>query len=233
MSIKDPISAGIKDPLSAGQCTALTIKGTQCTRTAKDGFCGMHSKQISKSIILTFEQPNYSIEDLKKYQKEFKDEYTCELIDLNQLLPFYDTRRTEEAALLIVRNFHQHDMNELEKLEWETQTILRKKLVNRRDKYILNDIPLINVDFNKAKGHYYFNASSGEKYHGDLNNRMINFGKTNLYFQWFFNKQKQGDVIKITLGNDLLMMSEKASGFDFKSKLVPVLKHAIGDKFKN
>ena len=53
-----------------------------------------------------------------------------------------------------------------------------------------------------------------------------------MYFQWFFNRNKEGDMVKIELNNDLMIMSEKASGKDCKKKSVPILKYAIGDKFK-
>ncbi len=227
------------------QCAALTIKGVQCTRKTTGEFCGMHTK-LDKSILISFTQDHYyHIEDLKNYKEHFeKQNYTCDLINLNEVLSTYDTRRTEEAKILIVRNFHEHDVKTLEKLKWETQTILRKKLVNRRDKYTLDfnntDVPLLidvkaklDIQKDNIEGHYYFNNRAGEKYHGNLNTVYVNFGQTNLYFQWFFNKQKEGNQIKITLNNDLLIMSEKSCGSDFRSKLVPILKHAIGDNFKN
>ncbi len=105
---------------------------------------------------------------------------------------------------------------------------------NNTDVPLLIDVKAkLDIQKDNIEGHYYFNNRAGEKYHGNLNTVYVNFGQTNLYFQWFFNKQKEGNQIKITLNNDLLIMSEKSCGSDFRSKLVPILKHAIGDNFKN
>lgn len=229
----------------ASKCTALTLKGTQCTRKSKDGtVCGMHMK-VETSILLKFEQINsFSVEDLLKYKDCFEKDYLCELINLNEALPSYDDRRTEEAYVLIVRNFHDKKIDELENLNWEKQKILRKKLVNRRDHYGLNitNIPiLLSLQANlkpyfkvdDCQGLYFFCHDAGYKYHGDMtNNIYVNFGTTNLYFQWFFNRHQEGENVNIKLNNDLILMSEKAMGKDCKKKGTPILKYAIGEKYR-
>lgn len=244
------------------KCTALTLKGSPCTRNSKDGqFCGMHMKPFEPSMLLSFEhQDFFTVNDLLAYKKQFELKYVCELINLNDSLPFYDDRRTEEACLLIVKDFHKENIPDL---PWCKKTILRKKLVNRRDKYILdfgendindveyidkmvniNSVPillslkakvndLIKYDYQKINGQYFFNKEAHYKYHGDLNNHIdVNFGSTHLYYQWYYNKKSVSLPVEIELNNDLLLMSEKALGKDAKQKGIPVLKYAIGDKFK-
>ncbi len=54
-----------------------------------------------------------------------------------------------------------------------------------------------------------------------------------LHYQWFVQGEPVGERVVLMLNHgDLYVMSEKATGYDWKSKSTPTLRHAAGcDKF--
>lgn len=126
------------------RCVAITLKGIPCGRKCKEGiYCGYHIKKpivINHSITLTFyNQTNtFTTDMLISLKNVLKNKYTCELVDLNTTLPTFDNRRTEQAFILIVKNFgNQSIYEELMHIEWETKMNLRNKVVNRVGKYAM------------------------------------------------------------------------------------------------
>ena len=54
---------------------------------------------------------------------------------------------------------------------------------------------------------------------------------TPLHYQWFHQGSPVGNRIKLRLHHgDFYVMSEKASGWDWKRRKVPTLRHAAGCK---
>ena len=56
---------------------------------------------------------------------------------------------------------------------------------------------------------------------------------TPLHYQWFVQGAPVGKRVKLLLNHgDFYIMSEKATGFDWKKRIIPTLRHAAGaDKF--
>jgi hypothetical protein len=86
-----------------------------------------------------------------------------------------------------------------------------------------------------AEGNYYHDAKKcGIGYHGDAERRRvigIRFGTVpmDLHYQWYLQSKPLGPNFKFTLNpGDLYIMSEKATGFDWKTKKTPTLRHAAG-----
>ncbi len=86
----------------------------------------------------------------------------------------------------------------------------------------------------QAEGNYYYDYTKcGIGYHGD-SERMrvigIRMGETMpLCYQWYKAGEPVGSNIRIRLAHgDIYVMSEKATGFDWKKKLVYTLRHAAG-----
>lgn len=84
---------------------------------------------------------------------------------------------------------------------------------------------------------YYDITKCGIGFHGD-SERMKVIGvrlgeKMPLHYQWFQNSKPVGERIKLMLNDgDLYVMSEKATGNDWKKKKELTLRHAAGcDKF--
>ena len=90
-----------------------------------------------------------------------------------------------------------------------------------------------------GEGNYYFDSSKcGIGWHGDSERKRVVAMRLGasipLAYQWHHRGNRIGDTIMFDDVNhgDLYVMSEKASGWDWKRKLKPTLRHAAGcDKF--
>ena len=87
-----------------------------------------------------------------------------------------------------------------------------------------------------AEGNYYYDISKcGIGYHGDSERKIVigvRIGQSlPLYYRWYKNNKPITNRIKVELdGNDIYFMSQKATGNDWKKKLIPTLRHATGSK---
>jgi hypothetical protein len=85
-----------------------------------------------------------------------------------------------------------------------------------------------------AEGNYYYDISKcGIGFHGDSERRKVIAVRVGaslpLHFQWFFKSNPIGERIKFNLEHgDIYVMSEKATGNDWKRKSVYTLRHAAG-----
>jgi hypothetical protein len=86
----------------------------------------------------------------------------------------------------------------------------------------------------QGEGNLYFDASKcGIGYHGDAERKIvvaIRLGYTNpLHYTWFRKFKPVSDTVKLTLHDgDMYVMSEKATGNDWKSSSKFTLRHAAG-----
>lgn len=105
-------------------------------------------------------------------------------------------------------------------------------------KFIRDKLPeYINGSDNlKAEGNlYYDKRKCGIGMHGDAERKKviaIRLGSSlPIFYQWYHQSEQIGKKIKINLkGGDLYIMSEKASGHDWKKKSLYTLRHATGCK---
>lgn len=85
-----------------------------------------------------------------------------------------------------------------------------------------------------AEGNLYYDARNcGIGYHGDAERKIviaIRLGTSlPLHYQWYHESMPVGEKIELVLNSgDLYIMSEKATGFDWKKKKIPTLRHAAG-----
>ncbi len=89
-----------------------------------------------------------------------------------------------------------------------------------------------------AEGNYYYDANKcGIGFHGDSERKIviaIRLGKSiPLHYQWFVKGNPIGYRKILTLNHgDIYIMSDKAVGYDWKTKKEPTLRHAAGaEKF--
>jgi hypothetical protein len=86
----------------------------------------------------------------------------------------------------------------------------------------------------QGEGNYYYDAAScGIGYHGDTERRRVfavRLGATiPICFQWFQRGEPIGKRMRFDLEDgDIYVMSEKTVGTDWKSRVVPTLRHAAG-----
>jgi len=93
----------------------------------------------------------------------------------------------------------------------------------------------------QAEGNYYYDIKKcGIGFHGDTERKKvvaIRLGATiPLCYTWFHNNERVSDVMRINNieHGDMYIMSEKATGFDWKSRTKYTLRHAAGcDKYTN
>ena len=85
-----------------------------------------------------------------------------------------------------------------------------------------------------VEGNYYYDPSKcGIGWHGDSERRKVvgvRVGKTlPLCYAWFYEGERISEPKVFSLHHgDIYVMSEKATGQDWKKKLVPTLRHAAG-----
>lgn len=88
----------------------------------------------------------------------------------------------------------------------------------------------------KAEGNRYFNIKEcGIGFHGDAERKIVvacRLGKSiPLHYRWFLNCSPVGNTIKLKVNHgDMYVMSEKATGNDWKKKKILTLRHAAGSK---
>ena len=80
---------------------------------------------------------------------------------------------------------------------------------------------------------YYNPAQCGIGFHGDSERKMVACvrlgASTPLHYQWFVRGSPVGERVKLMLNHgDFYIMSEKATGFDWKKRIIPTLRHAAG-----
>jgi hypothetical protein len=108
---------------------------------------------------------------------------------------------------------------------------LTQKIRTEIPKYL----PITNLI---AEGNYYYDLKKcGIGFHGDSERKnviAVRLGASMpLEYHWFKNCKSIGTRIKFVLGHgDLYVMSEKASGFDWKKRSIYSLRHSAGaEKF--
>ena len=80
---------------------------------------------------------------------------------------------------------------------------------------------------------YYDITKCGIGFHGDSERKLVACARIgaslDLHYQWFLEGKPIGERIKLKLNHgDFYVMSEKATGFDWKRKKIPTLRHAAG-----
>jgi hypothetical protein len=87
-----------------------------------------------------------------------------------------------------------------------------------------------------AEGNYYYDVKEcGIGYHRDTERKKVigvRLGASiPLHYQWFLQGEPIGKRVELILNHgDIYVMSEKASGFDWRTKKKPTLRHAAGAK---
>lgn len=85
-----------------------------------------------------------------------------------------------------------------------------------------------------VEGNYYYDVKTcGIGFHGDSERRRVvgvRIGQgLPLHYQWYHGGSPAGERVKLDLdGGDVYVMSEKATGDDWKKKKVLTLRHAAG-----
>ena len=85
-----------------------------------------------------------------------------------------------------------------------------------------------------AEGNYYYDITKcGIGFHGDGERKIVIAVRLGLsiplHYQWYYQSKPIGERVRLTLNHgDLYIMSEKATGYDWKRRVIPTLRHAAG-----
>jgi hypothetical protein len=165
---------------------------------------------------------------------------SSKIIEENNLLPFdkhyYDTRRSKVLNKLARWNLCFDDKGQKADYENKMGTIISYSDVPFTNQ-LKNMIHKLANDYDlKLEANYYYDLKkTGIGYHGDTERRKVigvRLGKRNeIAFKWFKNSKHIGTVFRTFLNSgDIYIMSEKAVGFDWKSRSKITLRHAAGAK---
>lgn len=89
------------------------------------------------------------------------------------------------------------------------------------------------------EGNYYYNMRRcGIGFHGDAERKKVIAGSLGeskpIQWQWYQRSEPIGKRIKCQLNDgDMYIMSEKATGFDWKLRTKLTVRHAAGSNFVN
>ena len=89
----------------------------------------------------------------------------------------------------------------------------------------------------EVEGNLYYNVKKcGIGFHGDSERKRViacSLGATRpIHWQWYHQSKPIGRRLKFEIGSgDIYIMSEKASGFDWKRRSQKTLRHAAGEKY--
>ena len=91
----------------------------------------------------------------------------------------------------------------------------------------------------ELEGNLYYNIKKcGIGFHGDGERKKViacSLGKSRpIVWQYYYKYNPIGEKIQVLLEDgDMYIMSEKASGFDWKKKNIYTIRHAAGEKYVN
>ena len=89
----------------------------------------------------------------------------------------------------------------------------------------------------EVEGNLYYNVKKcGIGFHGDSERKRViacSLGASRpIHWQWYHQSKPIGRRLKFEIGSgDIYIMSEKASGFDWKRRSQKTLRHAAGEKY--
>ncbi len=148
---------------------------------------------------------------------------------------YYDTRRSKVLNKQARWNLCFDSTGQVADFENKKGTIVRYDDVPLT-KDLRNWICHITGDDLKLEANYYYDINkTGINFHGDVERKKVigvRLGKPHpLVFKWYRYSQEIGDELKLNLQTgDIYIMSEKATGFDWKRRSIATLRHAAGCK---
>ena len=170
----------------------------------------------------------------------FKDKLMSDLEKCEWDKKYYDTRRGK-----VLNKHARYNLcfgNESQEPDYENK---KGRVVAYKDLWRLKSIrkqliAILHESDLQCEGNYYQNLNKmGIGFHGDSERKkVIGINLTNpnniereLHYKWYKNGAIVSDTCKIKLrSGDIYIMSEKASGYDWKRRGIYTLRHSAGVK---
>lgn len=218
----------------------LSLKGVQCQYHCLNEYLpdifkndDKNKGQIAKAGILFIREGISKLTDFTGTQM-FEEQIT---LDWDK--QYWDTRRNKVLNKRARYNLCYGIENQLPDYQ------------NKKGRIIsYNDLPILNhwqkqlsILFGKKaenlelEGNLYYDIKKcGIGFHGDGERKKViacSLGGTRpIHWQWYHQNKPIGERIKFSLNNgDIYIMSEKASGYDWKKRNKVTLRHAAGEKY--
>ena len=172
---------------------------------------------------------------LSKINKNANDLYQEQII-LPIDTKYYDRRRKKVLNKNARGNLCFDEKEQLPNYEGGKGRIIALKNVPLT-KYIRDELPTYfgkKAENLLVEGNYYYDFKKcGIGFHGDAERKKViafRLGNTMpLHYQWFYDYKPVGERCKLIINSgDLYVMSEKASGYNWRRKNLLTLRHAAG-----
>jgi hypothetical protein len=165
-----------------------------------------------------------------------KDEMMKELLSFEWDKTYYDRRRSKWLNKHARYNVCFGDEGKELDMENKSGTIIAYDRCPLMSLWKMKMEDLIGEVKLEAEGNYYYDdKKTGIGFHGDTERKKVigcnlsdNFERE-IHWQWYANGKRIGDRVKLKLNNgDCYIMSEKATGFDWKKRSKVTVRHAAG-----
>ena len=182
------------------------------------------------SILIIRNGANFLLESIEKTA----DDMYNEQIKLDVDKKYYDTRRKAVLNKHARHNLCFSDQGQDANYESGCGTVISfdevpcTKEIRRKIGELCDKINL------QAEGNYYYDPTkTGISFHGDAERKIVVAVRLGvsipLHYQWYFKSETIGKTCVLLLNHgDIYMMSEKATGYDWKRRIIPTLRHAAG-----
>ena len=196
------------------------------------------NKDIEQAAILVIRNGVNIILGDNKSKKSKSDLMFAEQYKLNPDTKYFDTRRQKVLNKRARYNLCFSDQGQVADLKNKKGTIIAYK-----------DVPLtskIRDEFKNyigykaenlaAEGNYYYDIKKcGIGFHGDSERKKVialRLGATiPLHYHWYTKSNPIGKRVELDINHgDIYIMSEKATGFDWKKRSKITLRHAAGSE---
>lgn len=154
---------------------------------------------------------------------------------------YYDTRRSKVLNKNARYNLCFGHSSQEPDYENKKGRIIAYNQVKPLKRLRINLLEIVGEDNLECEGNYYYDLKkTGIGFHGDTERKkVIGVNLSNpttatreIHWKWFKNSECVSEPIKLILNHgDLYMMSEKATGFDWKKKKIYTLRHGAGEKY--
>ena len=166
------------------------------------------------------------------------DNLFSSLTDIEWDTQYYDVRRQKVLNKRARYNLcfdHEHVDADYENKVGTIISYDEIPLLKKLRKKLMDLTGFTDVGFQTEGNYYYDVKKTGIGFHGDAERKRVigvnlSDGITRiLRYKWYQHSQPISDPIDIVLENgDLYIMSEYATGYNWKSRNVPTLRHAAG-----
>jgi hypothetical protein len=174
------------------------------------------------------------------------DEMFTELVNLPWDTTYWDVRRAKWLNKHARHNLCFSDTYAELNKEKKSGTVISYNSCPLMHRWKGKMEEMLSVGKLEAEGNYYYNVNkTGIGAHGDSERKKVvavnlsDHGvKREIRWHWFLRHKPIGNMVQVVLNHgDGYIMSEKASGYDWRRSSIPTLRHSAGSekylKFKN